>query len=128
MDHQGSKIPFRDYRWVGPFIVQKVLPNEDYIVKWLNTNKTQMFHLIRLKKFVPNQPLEDSFREERLRQDDEIIILQCDLYIISWERNFGEQLLHEAILLLKTMHKIRQIGRMISSCPKYPKMMLEMKV
>ena len=128
MDHQGSKIPFRDYRWVGPFIVQKVLPNEDYIVKWLNTNKTQMFHLICLKKFVPNQPLEDSFREERLRQDDEIIILQCDLYIISWERNFGEQLLHEAILLLKTMHKIRQIGRRVSSCPKYPKMMLEMKV
>ena len=22
-NHQGSKIPFRDYRWVGPFVVQK---------------------------------------------------------------------------------------------------------
>ena len=32
-DHQGSKISFRDYRWVGPFIVQKVLPNENYIVR-----------------------------------------------------------------------------------------------
>ena len=29
-DNQGSKIPFRDYRWVGPFVVQKVLPNENY--------------------------------------------------------------------------------------------------
>ena len=47
-DHQGSKIPFRDYRWVGPFIVQKVLSNENYIVRRLNTNKTQILHRIRL--------------------------------------------------------------------------------
>ena len=35
--HQGTKIPFRDYRWLGPFIVHKVLPNENYIVRRLNT-------------------------------------------------------------------------------------------
>ena len=91
-DHQGSKIPFRDYRWVGPFIVQKTLPNENYIVRRLNTNKTQILHRIRLKKFVPNQPLEDNFREQRLQPDDEIIIPQDDLYVITWETNFGEQL------------------------------------
>ena len=60
-DHQGSKIPFRDCRWVGPFIVQKVLPNENFIVRRHNTNKTQILHRIRLKKFVPNQLPEDSF-------------------------------------------------------------------
>ena len=54
-DHQGSKIPFRDCRWVGPFIVQKVLPNENHIVRRLNTNKTQFLHRIRLKKFIPNR-------------------------------------------------------------------------
>ena len=43
-DHQGLKIPFRDYRWVGPFIVQKALPNENYIVRRINTNKTQILH------------------------------------------------------------------------------------
>ena len=91
-DHQGSKIPFKDYRWVGPFIVQKTLPNENYIVRRLNTNKTQILHRIRLKKFVPNQPLEDNFREQRLQPDDEIIIPQDDLYVITWETNFGEQL------------------------------------
>ena len=91
-DHQGSKIPFRDYRWVGPFIVQKVLPNENYIVRRLNTNKTQILHRIRLKKFVPNQPLEDNFREQRLQPDEEIVIPQDDLYIITWETDFGEQL------------------------------------
>ena len=91
-DHQGSKIPFRDYRWVGPFIVQKVLPNENYIVRRLNTNKTQILHRIRLKKFVPNQPLEDNFRDRRLQPDEEIVIPQDDLYIITWETDFGEQL------------------------------------
>ena len=91
-DNQGSKIPFRDYRWVGPFVVQKVLPNENYIVRRINTNKTQILHRIRLKKFVPNQPLEDNFREQRLQPDDEIVIPQDDLYIITWETDLGEQL------------------------------------
>ena len=91
-DHQGSKIPFRDYRSVGPFIVQIVLPNENYIVRRINTNKTQIMHHIRLKKFVPNQPLEDNFREQRLQSDEEIVIPQDDLYTITWETDFGEQL------------------------------------
>ena len=91
-DNQGSKIPFRGYRWVGPFIVQKVLPNENYIVRRINTNKTQILHRIRLKKFVPNQPLEDNFREQQLQPDEEIVIPQDDLYVITWETDFGEQL------------------------------------
>ena len=91
-DHQGSKIPFRDYRWVGPFVVQKVLPNENYIVRRINTNKTQILHRIRFKKFVPNQPLEDNFREQRLQPNEEIVIPQDDLYVIAWETDFGEQL------------------------------------
>ena len=53
-DHQGSKIPFRDYRWVGPFIIQRVLPNENYIVERLNTNKTQILHRICSKSLFPN--------------------------------------------------------------------------
>ena len=48
-DHQGSKIPFREYRWTGPYIVEKVLPNENYIFKKLNSNKTQILHRIRLR-------------------------------------------------------------------------------
>ena len=92
-DHQGSKFPFRDYSWVGPFVVQKVLPNEKYIVRRINTNKTQILHRIRLKKFVPDQPLEDNFREQRLQPDEEIVIPQNDLYIITWETDFAEQLI-----------------------------------
>ena len=91
-DHHGSKIRFRDYRGVGPFILQRVLPNENYIVRRLNTNKTQILHRILLIKFVPNPPLEDNFRENRLQPDEEIFIPQDDFCTITWETNFGEQL------------------------------------
>ena len=43
--------------------------------------------------FVPNQALEDNFREQRLQPDEEIVIPQDDLYIITWETDFGEQLI-----------------------------------
>ena len=38
-DHQGSKIPFREYRWTGPYIVERVLPNENNVVRKLNSNE-----------------------------------------------------------------------------------------
>ena len=89
-DHQGSKIPFREYRWTGPYIVEKVLPNENYIVRKLNSYKTQILHCIRLRKYEPNTALQDNRPEGNLQPDDEIIIPQDDLYVITWETNFGE--------------------------------------
>ena len=53
-------------------------------------------HRIRLKKFVPNQPLDDIFREQQLQPDEEIIVPQDDLYVITWETDFGEQLVTRA--------------------------------
>ena len=91
-DCQGSKIPLRDFRWTGLFVVQKVLSNNNYIVRRLNTNKTQILHRIRLKKFVPNAPLEDKYKEEKLQPDESIIIPQDDLYAISWEADFEYEL------------------------------------
>ena len=90
-DNQGSKIPFRDYRWIGPYRIEKVLLNDNYIVRRLNTNETQILHRIRLIKFVPNTPLEDKYSKEKLQPDDEIIIPQDDLYTISWEADFDYQ-------------------------------------
>ena len=87
-DSQASKIPFREYRWIGPFVIKKVLSNDNYIVRRLNTNKTQILHRIRLKKFVPNAPSEDKYDGEKLQPDKEIVIPQDDLYTISWEIDF----------------------------------------
>ena len=57
-----------------PTIVQKVIPNKNYILRQLNTNKTQILHRIRLIKYVWNQPLEERYREAKLQLDSENIM------------------------------------------------------
>ena len=91
-DHQGSKIPFRDFCWVGPFLVEKILPNNNYIVRKLNTKKTQILHRIRLRKYNPEKPPEDNHQEARWQIDDNIVVPQDDLYTIVWEAEFGGHL------------------------------------
>ena len=62
-DHQRSKIPFCNFRWIGPYLVENVLPNNNYIVRKLNTNKTQILHRIRLRKYNPEKPPEDNHQQ-----------------------------------------------------------------
>ena len=57
-----------------------------------NTNKTQVLHRIRLKKFVPNTPLHENYSGEKLQPDEKIVIPQDNLYTISWEVNFDYEL------------------------------------
>ena len=89
-DHQGSKIPFREYRWIGPYVVEKVLPNDNYIVRILNLNKTKILHRILLRKYEPNIVLQEIRPKGNLQPDNEIVIPQDDFYVITWETNFGE--------------------------------------
>ena len=37
-DHQGCKIRFREFRWIGPYVIETALLNENYIVRKLNSN------------------------------------------------------------------------------------------
>ena len=91
-DHQGSKIPFRDFRWIGPYSVDKVPPNNNYIVRKLNTNKTQILHRIHLSKYNLAKPPKDNYQEARWQIDDNIVVPQDDLYTIAWEAEFGGHL------------------------------------
>ena len=52
-DHQGSKIPFTEFRWIGPYIIEKVLPNNNYLVRKIETNKTQVLHRMPMPQFTP---------------------------------------------------------------------------
>ena len=97
-DHQGSKIPFRDFRWIGPYLVEKLLPNNNYIVRKLNTNKTQILHRIRLRKYNPEKPPEDNYSEVQWQTDDNIVVPQDDLYTIAWEAEFGGHLFDMPII------------------------------
>ena len=87
-DHRGSKIPFPDFRWIGPYLVERVLPNNNYTVRKLNTNKTQILHRIRLRKYNNEKRPEDNYQEARWHIDDNIVVPQDDLYTIAWEAEF----------------------------------------
>ena len=91
-DHQGSKIPFPDFRWIGPYLVEKILPNNNDIVRKINTNKTQILHRIRLRKYNPEKPPEDNYQEIQWQIDANIVNSQDDLYTIAWEAEFGGHL------------------------------------
>ena len=92
-DTQATKIPFREFRWIGPYGVEKVLPNNNYIVRRLGTNKTELLHRISLRKFIPSAPIADNFvRETDMQKDDNIIVTHDDLYAHTWVTNCGTDL------------------------------------
>ena len=78
--------------WIGPYSVEKVQPNNKYIVRKLNTNKTQILHRIRLRKYNPETPPEDNYQETQWQVDDNIVVPQDDLYTIAWQAEFGGHL------------------------------------
>ena len=52
-DHQGSKIPFTEFRWIGPYIIENVLPNNNYLVRKIGTDKTQVLHRMQMRQSTP---------------------------------------------------------------------------
>ena len=58
-DHQSSKIPFTEIQWIGPYVIEKVLPNNNYLVRKIGTNKMQVLHRMRMRQFTPRQPPAD---------------------------------------------------------------------
>ena len=97
-DHQGSKIPFREFRWIWPYLVEKVLPKWIDIVRKLNTNKTQTLHRIRLRKYKHKKPPEDNNQEAQWQIDENIVVPQDDLYTITWEAEIGGHLFYIPII------------------------------
>ena len=90
-DHQGSKIPFTEVRWIGPYIIEKVLPNNNYLVRKIGTNKTQVLHRIRMRQFTPRQPPADiTVKPQEYKSDPEVSHNHDDLYARAWEYDFEQ--------------------------------------
>ena len=98
-DTQATKIPFRDFRWYGPNKVEKALSNNNYFVRRLGTNKTQLLHRIRVRKVTPQAPLADFFvREKDWQKDDQTPIANDYLCAQSWNTNFGSNPFDDGLL------------------------------
>ena len=90
-DHQWSKIPSSGFRWIGPYIFEKVLPNNNYLVRKIGTNKTQILHRMRLRQFTPRQPISDiPVTQREWQPDPEVVITHDDLYSRAWECEYDE--------------------------------------
>ena len=90
-DHQESKIPFTDFWWIGPYIIEKVLPNNNYLVSKIGTNKTQVLHRRRLRQFTPRQPIPDiPITPQKWQPDPEVVLKHDDLYARAWECEYDE--------------------------------------
>ena len=43
-DHQRNEIPFTEFRCISPYVIEKVLPDNNYLVRKIGSNKTQVLH------------------------------------------------------------------------------------
>ena len=85
-DHQGNKIPFKEFRWIGPYINEKVLPNINYLVSKIVTNMTQVLHRMQTRQFTPRQPPADiRITTPKWKPDPEVSLKHDDLYARAWE-------------------------------------------
>ena len=90
-DHQGSKIPFTEFRWIGPYIIEKVLPNNNYLVRKIGTNKTEVLHRMRMRQFTPRQPPADiTVKPQEYKSDPEVSLNHDDLDARAWEYAFEQ--------------------------------------
>ena len=90
-DHQGSKLPFTEFRWVGPFIIEKVLPNKNSLVRIIGTNKMQVLHRMRMRQFTPRQPSADiPVKPQEYKSDPEVRLNHDDSYARAWEYDYEQ--------------------------------------
>ena len=80
-DHQGSKITFTEFRWLGPYIIEKVLPNNNYLVRKIGTNKTQALHWMQMRHFTARHPpVEVRSTTQEYKPDPEVSLKHDDSY------------------------------------------------
>ena len=85
-DHQRSKSPITEFRWLGPYIIEKVLRNSSYLVRKTGTNNTKMRHRMRMRQFTPRQPPPDiRIMSKEWKPDPEVSLKHDDLFARAWE-------------------------------------------
>ena len=58
-DNQSTKFAFRDCIWTEPYIVIKVLSNNNYTIRKNGSRYTQTLHRIRIRPYTPEQRIPD---------------------------------------------------------------------
>ena len=89
--HQGSKVLFTEFWWLGPYIFEKVLPNNNHLVHKIGTNKTQVRHRKRMRQFTPHQsPANIRLTPPEYKPDPDVSLKDDDLYARAWEYDYEQ--------------------------------------
>ena len=92
-DNQWTKFAFQDCIWTGPYIVIKILSNNNYIIQKIGTRYTQTLHRIPIQPYVPQQRMLDvTVRANEYLPDPDVKMLHNEWYAVSWEMDFGKQI------------------------------------
>ena len=90
-DYQGSKFPFTELRWIGPYIIEKGVPNNNYLVRKSGTNKTQVLHRLGMRQLTPREPKVDiRGKPQEHKHDFEVSLNHDDLYARAWESDYEQ--------------------------------------
>ena len=90
-DDQGSKILFTEFRWIGPNIIGKALPNNIYLVRKIGTNKTQVLHRMKMRQFTAREPPADiRVKPQEYNSDPKVSLNHDDLYASAWEYDYEQ--------------------------------------
>ena len=87
--HYGIKIRFTEFQWIGPYIIDKILQNNNYLVRKISISKGQVLHRMQLRQFTTRQTLPDvQITPQEWKSDPELSIKHADLYARAWECDY----------------------------------------
>ena len=82
----NSKLLFTEFRRTGPYIVEKALPKNSFLVCKTITDNPQVPDRKRLLQFTPRKPIPDvQITPRELKTDPEVSIKHDGLYDRAWD-------------------------------------------
>ena len=67
------------------------MPNKDYLVRKIGTNKTQVLHRMRMRQFTPCQPPADiPVKPQEYKSDPEVSLNHDDFFAKAWEYDYEQ--------------------------------------
>ena len=67
------------------------MPNNNYLVCKIGTNKTQVLHRMRMRQFTPRQsPADTTVKPQEYKSDPEVSLNHDDLDATAWECDYEQ--------------------------------------
>ena len=85
-DYREKKNFLTEFREIGSNIIEKLSPNNNYLLRKIGTDKTQVLHPMRLRHFLSRQPIPD-VKTTPLESELDLVVSidHDDLYARAWE-------------------------------------------